>query len=56
MSSKGSQLQLHDFLKHIMTCSTNSAKFSGAGAVPNRALVLASCLVAWLLVIRIAVA
>jgi hypothetical protein len=35
MSSKGLQLQLHDFLEHLMTYST---KFSGARAVPNRAL------------------
>jgi hypothetical protein len=38
MSSKGLQLQLHDFLEHLMTCFTNSTKFSRAGAVPNSAL------------------
>lgn len=32
MSSKGLQLQLHDFLEHLLTCS---AKFSGVGAIPN---------------------
>jgi hypothetical protein len=40
MSSKGLQLQLHDFLEHLMTCSTNSTKFSGARATPNRAKVV----------------
>jgi hypothetical protein len=37
MSFKGLQLQLHDFLEHLMTCSTNSTKFVGAGAIPNKA-------------------
>jgi hypothetical protein len=40
MSSKSLQLQLHDFLEHLMTYSTNSTKFPGAGAIPNRALVV----------------
>lgn len=38
MCFKGSQLQLHDFLEHLMTWSTNTTKFSGDGAIPNRAL------------------
>jgi hypothetical protein len=29
------QLQFHKFLELVMTCSTNSKKKSGAGAVPN---------------------
>jgi hypothetical protein len=28
-------LKVHDFLEHLMTFSTNSTKFSGAGAIPN---------------------
>jgi hypothetical protein len=40
MSSKGLQLQLHDFWEHLMTCSTNSTKFSGARATQNRAKVV----------------
>jgi hypothetical protein len=35
LSSKGSQFQLHDFLEHLMSYSTNSTKFRGAGAVLN---------------------
>jgi hypothetical protein len=27
MSSKDLQLQLHNFLEHLITCSTNSPKF-----------------------------
>jgi hypothetical protein len=42
MSSKSLQLQLCDFLEHLMTCSTNSTKFHGAGAIPNRALLWSS--------------
>jgi hypothetical protein len=30
MSYKGLQLQVYDFLKHLMTSSTNSTKFSKA--------------------------
>jgi hypothetical protein len=30
MYFKGLQLQLHDFLEHLMICSTNSIKFAGA--------------------------
>jgi hypothetical protein len=37
MSSKELQLQLHDFLEHLITCSTNSTKFSRAVAILNRA-------------------
>jgi hypothetical protein len=32
MSSKSLQLQIHDFLEHLMTCSINSTKFSRAEA------------------------
>jgi hypothetical protein len=39
MSSKVLQLSLYDFLEHLMTCSTNSTKFTGARAIPNRVLV-----------------
>jgi hypothetical protein len=38
MSSKGSQLQLRDFPDHLIKCSINSTKFSGAGALPNGGL------------------
>jgi hypothetical protein len=34
MSSKGLQLQLHNFLEHLMICST---KFPRVGATPKRA-------------------
>jgi hypothetical protein len=37
MSSKDSQLQLHNFLGHQITCST-SYKFSGANAVSNNVI------------------
>jgi hypothetical protein len=40
MYCKGSQLQLHDFLEHLMICSTNSTKFCGARAVPNTPIIL----------------
>jgi hypothetical protein len=33
---KGLQLQLHDFLEHLMTCSTNSTKFSRVGVGRKR--------------------
>jgi hypothetical protein len=38
MSYKDLQLQVHNFPEHLITCSTNSTKLSGPGAVPNRAL------------------
>jgi hypothetical protein len=38
MSSKDLRLQLHDFLKHLMTRSTNFTKFSGHEVVPNMTL------------------
>jgi hypothetical protein len=35
MYSKGLQFQLYDFLEHIVTCSTNSTKFSVAEVILN---------------------
>jgi hypothetical protein len=37
MSSKNLQIQLHDFLNHLMICSTKSIKFFVAVAILNRA-------------------
>jgi hypothetical protein len=41
MSSKDSQLQLHDFLELLMTYSTNSIKFSRARPVQTGPKLLA---------------
>jgi hypothetical protein len=35
MYSKALQFQLHNFLEHLMTCSTNYTKFTGARAISN---------------------
>lgn len=38
MTSKRLQLQLYDFLDHLMTYFTNPTKFVGARTIPNRTL------------------
>jgi hypothetical protein len=38
MFSKDLQLQLHDFMEHIIIFSINCTKFSGARTVPKIAL------------------
>jgi hypothetical protein len=56
MSSRDLQLQLHDFLEHLMICSTNSTKFFRTGAVPNRALDAYACvLIAFNLIYKVLV-
>jgi hypothetical protein len=43
MTSKWLQLQLHDFLEHLMTYFTNSTKLFEARTIPNRTLDLINC-------------
>jgi hypothetical protein len=38
MSSNDLQLQLHDFLEHLMTCSTNSTNFFWNWSYPKHGL------------------
>jgi hypothetical protein len=42
MSSKGSQLQLHDFLKLLVICFGNFIKKFKTKAVPNKAYIFTS--------------
>jgi hypothetical protein len=37
--SKRSHLQLHDFLKQLMTRFTYTIKFTGIGAISNRVII-----------------